>query len=142
MKAWIAACAASGLLCMLALSTGSVAQETSANTVATRLGDSSSRDVEVAAGAFSRQAPVPSWVEPIAMPDAGAPQPVVARIADTQFLIGESPVAYIRRALTVNDAGSLTAIGQISIPFNPQYQRLELHAVHIVRGSEILDRTA
>ena len=47
----------------------------------------------------------------------------------------------MRRAVAVNDAGSLTAAGQIGINFVPEYHRVQLHSIHILRGPEALDRT-
>jgi lipoprotein NlpI len=75
------------------------------------------------------------------MPDGNKGAPLVFRLVDTQFLVNETPVTYFRRALTVNDAASLTAAGQILIGFVPEYQRLHLHAIHVLRDSEVLDRT-
>jgi len=47
----------------------------------------------------------------------------------------------VRRAVAVNDAGSLTAAGQIGINFVPEYHRVQLHSIHTLRGPEALDRT-
>jgi lipoprotein NlpI len=99
------------------------------------------KEVQVAATSFFQGDPVPSWVEPVAMPDGNKSAPVVFRLVDTQFLVNETPVVYARRALTVNDAASLTAAGQIAIGFVPEYQRLHLHAIHVLRDNEVLDRT-
>ncbi|HET6926511.1 MAG TPA: DUF3857 domain-containing protein [Hyphomicrobiaceae bacterium] len=100
------------------------------------------KEVQVAAGAFSLGDPTPAWVEPVAMPDVSQAHPVVLRLADNQYLIDDAPVIYVRRALLVNDAASLSSAGQISIPFVPQYHKLKLHAVRLFRKGESLDRTA
>ena len=100
------------------------------------------KEVQIAAGAFSLADPIPSWVEPVAIPEANQTHPVVLRLADNQYLIDDAPVIYVRRALMVNDAASLSGAGQISIPFVPQYHKLQLHAVRIFRKGESLDRTA
>src|SRR4029453_2910725 len=100
------------------------------------------KEVQIAAGAFSLADPVPSWVEPVAIPEANQTHPVVLRLADNQYLIDDAPVIYVRPALMVNDGGSLSGAGQISIPFVPQYHKLQLHAVRIFRKGESLDRTA
>src|SRR5215467_5401240 len=100
------------------------------------------KEVQIAVGAFSLAEPLPAWVESIAIPEAGQAHSVVLRLADTQYLIDGTPVVYVRRALMVNDAASLSSAGQILIPFVPQYQKLQLHAVHVLRKGESLDRTA
>lgn len=100
------------------------------------------KEVQIAAGAFSLADPIPAWVEPVAIPDANQAHSVVLRLADNQYLIDDAPVIYVRRALMVNDAASLSSAGQISIPFVPQYHKLQLHAVRIFRKGESLDRTA
>src|SRR6185295_17749112 len=48
----------------------------------------------------------------------------------------------VHRAMTVNDTASLTSAGQLPIKFVPQYQKLQLHAIRVLRGDAILDRTA
>src|SRR5262245_49685128 len=100
------------------------------------------KEVQIAAGAFSLADPIPTWVEPVAIPEASQAHPVVLRLADNQYLINDAPVIYVRRALMVNDSASLSSAGQISIPFVPQYHKLKLHAVRIFRRGESLDRTA
>ena len=100
------------------------------------------REVQIAAGAFSLTDPIPAWVETVAIPEASQGQPVVLRLADTQYLIDGAPVVYVRRALLVNDAASLSSAGQISIPFVPQYHKLKLHVVRVLRKGESLDRIA
>src|SRR5215813_13446968 len=100
------------------------------------------KEVQIAVGAFSLAEPVPAWVEQIAIPEAGLAHSVVIRLADTQYLIDGTPVVYVRRALMVNDAASLSSAGQILIPFVPQYHKLKLHTVRVLRKGESLDRTA
>ncbi len=126
-----AACGA--LLCVLALMRPVGAQTNAAN--------SPLKEVQVAQDAFSLAAPIPSWVDPIAIPEGGTAQPIAIRLADTQYLVARTPVTFVHRALTINDPGSLTAAGQLPISFVPQYQRLQLHTLRILRGEEILDRT-
>jgi lipoprotein NlpI len=100
------------------------------------------KEVQIAAGAFSSADPIPAWVELVAIPESNQTHPVVLRLADTQYLIDGAPVVYVRRALMVNDAASLSSAGQIAIPFVPQYHKLKLHAVRVLRKGESLDRTA
>jgi lipoprotein NlpI/transglutaminase-like putative cysteine protease len=130
------------LLCASAMPGAAQAQTTNApSTNAPQAAQIPFKEVQVAATSFFQGDPVPPWVEPVAMPDGNKSAPLVLRLVDTQFLVNETPVLYFRRALTVNDAASLTAAGQISIGFVPEYQRLHLHAIHVLRDSEVLDRT-
>jgi hypothetical protein len=100
-------------------------------------------EVQLGANSFSLADPVPAWVEPTQLPEAdtGKSQPIVVRLADTQFLIDKVPVTYVRHATLINDAASLTAAGRFSIQFAPEYQRVQLHTIYIHRGQERLDRT-
>jgi lipoprotein NlpI/transglutaminase-like putative cysteine protease len=99
------------------------------------------REVQVAAGAFSLGDAPPAWVEPIAIPPTTDTRSVVMRLADTQFHVASTISVYVRRAILVNDASALSEAGQIPISFVPEYQKLRLHAVRILRGEEVLDRT-
>jgi lipoprotein NlpI/transglutaminase-like putative cysteine protease len=99
------------------------------------------KEVQVADGSFSLGDPIPSWVETVAIPEAGEIKPIIVRLTDTQWLVGDTPVIHLHRALMINDAASLTSAGQMSIPFNPQYQRLQLHAIHVLRADKSEDRT-
>jgi lipoprotein NlpI len=122
------------VLCGCLLSTGAAAQNSQDTPQL--------KEVRIAAGAFSLSDPIPAWVELVAIPEVSQAQPVVLRLADTQYYIDGAPVVYVRRALLVNDAASLSSAGQISIPFVPEYNRLKLHAVRVQRNGESLDRTS
>jgi lipoprotein NlpI/transglutaminase-like putative cysteine protease len=100
------------------------------------------KEVQIAPGSFSLGDAVPSWVEPIAIPEGSKAAPLVVRLADTQYLVKEAPIVYIRRAVMINDAASLAAAGQLSVSFVPQYQRLYLHAIRVLREQTALDRSA
>jgi lipoprotein NlpI len=97
--------------------------------------------IEIAASAYSTAEPLPSWVDQTDIPPADSNEAIVIRLAETQILAGSAPVLFARRAVAVNDAGSLTTAGRISIDFVPEYNRVQLHSIHILRGSEALDRT-
>ena len=103
--------------------------------------DNQLKEVQLGSGAFTLADPVPSWVDPTPIPEVTKPQPVVVRLMDTQYLVGKTPVTYVRRAILINDATSLTAAGRFSIAFAPEYERVQLHAVRIYRGQDQLDRT-
>lgn len=105
-------------------------------------GEPPMREVQVAAGTFSRGDRLPDWVDPAPIGPTELRRPVVIRLADTQFLAGDKPVVFVSRAIQVNDAARLGAVGQFPIFFVPDYQRLTLHTVRILRGSESADKTA
>ena len=98
--------------------------------------DNQLKEVQLGSGAFTLGDPVPSWVDPTPIPEVTKPQPVVVRLMDTQYLVGKTPATYVRRAILINDAASLTAAGRFSIAFAPEYERVQLHAVRIYRGQE------
>jgi lipoprotein NlpI/transglutaminase-like putative cysteine protease len=100
------------------------------------------KEVQIAADAFSLGASIPAWVVPLEISDSAQGDPMVLRLFDTQYLADRKPVMFIRRALLINDAGSLTSAGQIGIRFVPEYQQLQVHAIRILRASESLDHTA
>ncbi len=100
------------------------------------------KEVQIAANSFSLADPVPSWVEPVAVPEGNKSVPLFLRLVDTQLMINDAPAEYVHRAVMINDAAALNAAGQLSIGFVPEYQRLHLHAIRILRDQEVLDRTS
>jgi len=137
MTSWLGtlkAAVLSVVLCICFMPVGAEAQNSQEN--------AQLKEVRIAAGAFSMSDPVPAWVELVAIPEASQTYPVVLRLADTQYYIDGVPVVYVRRAVLVNDAASLSSAGQISIPFVPEYNKLKLHTVRVHRNGESLDRTA
>jgi hypothetical protein len=119
------------VLCAFAMLSIADAQDASTNL----------KEVQVAADSFSLAEPIPTWIKPVAIPPVTEIKPVIVRLADSEWLVGDSPVVYAHRAVMINDAGSLTSAGQISIEFIPQYQRLQLHFIRVLRGEESQDRT-
>jgi len=98
-----------------------------------------------AAAAFTRGEPLPAWALPFAdLPTTQRTDPLVIRVAETQIRLGsEHGVEYlVSRALQVNDASALSQVGQYPLYFVPAYQRVRLHAVRLLRGGQVLDRTA
>lgn len=100
------------------------------------------REVPVGADAFVRGAPVPAWVQRQALPPTQRKEPVVMRLRDAQVRIDDIVTTFIERAILVNNSSALAEIGQVSLEFNPQYQRLRLHSLRLLRGEAVLDRTA
>ncbi|RNC64545.1 MAG: DUF3857 domain-containing protein [Desulfuromonadales bacterium] len=106
--------------------------------------DTPLKEIEIAAGAFNRGAPMPTWadllpLQPVSPMAAG--KPVVIRLNDTHLLVGLPHTTLINFAVQINDTSALSAIGQVVIPFNPQFQRMQLHKYLIVRNGQIIDHT-
>ncbi|MDR3481900.1 MAG: DUF3857 domain-containing protein [Burkholderiaceae bacterium] len=100
------------------------------------------REVASAEKSLSRGAPVPAWVDTsLAAPAAAAPGPLVVRLSDFQAYVDKEPVYYMRRMEQVNEASMLSNAGRIEIAFQPEYQQVALHALHIVRGGTVIDKT-
>lgn len=97
------------------------------------------REVKVAADSFVRGAPLPSWVQRQAVPPTQRKDPVVLRLRDAQVRIGEAVTTFVDRAIQVNESAALGQIGQLSLEYIPQYQRLHLHSVRLLRGDTVLD---
>ncbi|MFN0184338.1 MAG: DUF3857 domain-containing protein [Aquabacterium sp.] len=121
------------------LATGGVQAQTPAATAEQGL-----KEIEVAAGAFTRGSPPPAWADLLPLPPA-RPAPkaaVVVRLADSHLRVGPPHAYLVNRAEQVNDASALSEIGQPQIHFNPQFQRLLLHRVLVIRGEQTMDHTA
>ena len=99
------------------------------------------REIQIAASSFSVADPLPSWVDRIDIPAADSTEAIVIRLADTQIRAGSLPTVFQRRAIAVNDAAALTVMGQIGINFVPEYHRVQVHSIQILRGQDVLDRT-
>jgi transglutaminase-like putative cysteine protease/lipoprotein NlpI len=100
------------------------------------------REAKVEADSFVRGAPLPPWVQRQAVPPTHRKEPVVLRLRDTQVRIDETVTVFVDRAIQVNESTALGEIGQITLDYIPQHQRLRLHSVQLLRGDTVLDRTA
>lgn len=100
-------------------------------------------EVQIPADRFSRVSALPEWVEWVdGLPPAAASDAVVTRLADTHFRVAAEPRVFVHRAMQVNASSHLGAIGQWGTTFLPEYQRLELHRLQILRGGQVIDKTA
>src|SRR5262245_22772059 len=81
--------------------------------------------------------PTPAWTEPASLPAAGAERAGVAGIlTDHQVRVNGSNVdEYFRRVRKVVSAAGVQNASELSIDFDPSYQRLVLHDVALVRGA-------
>lgn len=104
------------------------------------------RELQAAPDTFVRGAPLPPWAQRQAVPPTQRKNPVVMRLRDTQVRIGgpgsEAVTQVVDQAIQVNDSAALGQIGQYTLEYIPQYQRLNLHSVRLLRGDAVLDRTA
>ena len=99
------------------------------------------KQVQVQDGKISIGDAPPAWVETVALPPANTTRPLDLRLVDHQFLVADEPVVYFHIALTINDASTLSDVSQVPIDFIPDYQKLQIHSIRVLRGSETLDRT-
>jgi TPR repeat protein/transglutaminase-like putative cysteine protease len=96
-----------------------------------------------AASNFVRTATLPKWAQPLAdIPPSKHDDTVVVRLSETQAWVGPTPALLQNMAIQVNGKSALDSIGQFGIGFVPAYQKLLLHRVALLRGKEIIDRTA
>ena len=99
------------------------------------------RETKIGAEAFERGSPFPAWVDSIDdLPLVASTAPIVLRLADTQFYLAQKSTVFVHRATQANEASALAAVGQIGIVFQPDYQRVELHRLRILRGQQVIDK--
>lgn len=99
--------------------------------------------LQVDAPGFHRNPSLPKWITPLAeIPPTERTTPLVTRLSETQTLIAATPATLYNRAIQVNDSSELGKIGQSLISYFSQYQKLTLHRVMILRGSQQIDHTA
>jgi TPR repeat protein len=92
---------------------------------------------------FLRGTPVPAWTQLLAeAPATQRDDPVVLRLNEVQVRTAPVPTVMRNRVIQVNERSSLARIGQFSITFLPKHQKLYVHKVAILRGTQVLDRTA
>jgi transglutaminase-like putative cysteine protease len=106
--------------------------------------DSPLQEIESAEKAFVRAAAVPAWADlqaPPPAPPQASRRPIVVRLVDTHLQPGSPPIRLTNRVVQVNDASALAEIGQLALEFNPQFERLLLHRVLILRGKQTIDHT-
>ncbi len=99
------------------------------------------KEVRLESSEFSRGEPIPAWVEEVPIPKTELKNPVVIKLADTQLNATDTPQTFVHRVLQVNQSAALGQVGQIPINFVPQYEKLRLHSVRILRGNDIIDQT-
>lgn len=89
--------------------------------------------------------PVPAWVKPIANPTAGPNSDVIGGqrhlLVDRQYRDNGQQVAYHRHFVTdvVGQVG-LSRASKLSVSFDPNYEKLELHSASVLRDGQKSDR--
>lgn len=131
-----------GLLCVLCLVSAQ------ATTVAEAAGREAAggplSEIEGAANAFTRAAPLPAWADlgrPPPIPAQASRMAAVVRLWETQLHVASSSTRLTNRVVQVRDAGALAAIGQLVFEFNPHFERMLLHKILIVRGNRTIEHT-
>jgi len=103
---------------------------------------STAKEVRVADDAFERAAPLPPWSQPLSdVPDTQRDAPVVTRLSESQFYAAARPAYLVHSVRQVNDVSSLAVVGQIALEFIPEYQKLRLHKLVVLRGHQQIDHT-
>ncbi len=100
------------------------------------------RDANIDSKTFVRGAPVPTWVFNTVpgKPDAKAAFSIA--LADSQLYLSKDPEWYVRRVVQINDASALNQVGNLSIEFVPDYNKILLHSIGVIRGGVKTDRMA
>jgi hypothetical protein len=99
------------------------------------------RETSIPAQAFVRGAALPSWFQrQLELPPTDSRDPIVMRLGDSHFRVDAVPSTVYHRAIQVNESSALSEIGQYSIAFQPDYQRIELHWLKVHRAGEVIDK--
>lgn len=86
--------------------------------------------------------PLPGWIEtPAAVPHTLRKEPVLIRLAETQVQLGKETRQFFNRAIQVNERSMLSRIGQFGIDYIPEYQKLFVHRVAVIRDGVVHDRS-
>ncbi|MBI3713936.1 MAG: DUF3857 domain-containing transglutaminase family protein, partial [Burkholderiales bacterium] len=90
---------------------------------------------------MTRNPIIPSWVDmTLKESNTVSDDPVVIRLDDAQFFVDQEPTLFRHRMLRVNEPGMLSKVGQIEIPIHPEYEKVTLHTLKIIRGNKQIDK--
>lgn len=97
--------------------------------------------LQAAAAAFSSGTPLPAWATP-APSGLGekAFDGTAILYADTYFRVDREPTALVTRVLQTHQPSALAELGQYSIAFQPEYQKVVLHRLRITRDKQVMDK--
>ncbi|MES2036224.1 MAG: DUF3857 domain-containing protein [Pseudomonadota bacterium] len=93
---------------------------------------------------LTRGEAVPAWVDQDngrQIADTNTAAPIVVRLSDVQTFLDKQATTYVHRMMQANEASMLTQVGRIEIPFHPEYQKVDLHSIKVIRGSQAFDKT-
>ena len=93
---------------------------------------------------LTRGEAVPAWVEQdngSQIADSNTAAPIVVRLSDVQTFLDKQATTYVHRMMQANEASMLTQVGRIEIPFHPEYQKVGLHSIKVIRGNQVFDKT-
>jgi transglutaminase-like putative cysteine protease/tetratricopeptide (TPR) repeat protein len=93
--------------------------------------------------AFTRRAPVPSWVLRVETLPPAVEAPFSMRLNDVQFHVDDHPATYVHRALVARDVGSLDSVANVELQLQPDYETLLMHRLVVHRGDheeDLLDK--
>jgi tetratricopeptide (TPR) repeat protein len=99
----------------------------------------------VAAQPTPVMAPVPEWVERVAIPapdPALAGKPIQLLLLSAQSRYGDPREHFIETAVKVQTVQGLNAMGTITLPWQPDRGELIVHKVHIIRDGLTIDLLA
>ncbi|MGE0097928.1 MAG: DUF3857 domain-containing protein [Hydrogenophaga sp.] len=100
------------------------------------------KEIQPASEAFSRGTSVPPWARLAPVPALGGDgRAMVVHLADTHLRVAPTGAWLVNRVVQAQDAGMLGALGQVSIRFNPAYQKLSLYRLAVLRGTQVIDHT-
>ncbi len=86
--------------------------------------------------------PPPAWVRPVTLPPPGTATPAAFKVLllDHQVELTPNTVSYYLESVSrVQTPQGLTALGTLSLAWNPDTDVLIVHKVHIIRDGKVID---
>ncbi len=96
------------------------------------------KETQLNRGAYAT-GPAPDWVIPADIPDATLSGDAIWRLSETHFMAGAAPEFYSRRIIQFNSPAGMASLGPLIMTFVPEYQKLTLNTLRIVRGTSVID---
>lgn len=96
------------------------------------------RETQVRQDAYTT-ASAPAWVIQADIPETTLGGDAVRRVGETHFMAGAAPAYYSRRVIQFNTPAGMATLGPLTVMFVPEYQRLALNTLRILRGTTVID---